>query len=293
MTILIVGRQGQVARSLVERAREQGVEVSAIGRPDLDLEEKGSAREAIRRRAPKLVVNAAAYTMVDRAEEEPDRAFRINGEAAQEIAAAADGLGCPLIHLSTDYVFDGTATRPLVETDPVGPINVYGLSKLAGEEGVRSAGPRHIILRTSWVYSPFGNNFVRTMLRLGSEREELGIVADQRGCPTSAIDLADAILHLASLNPGALQFGTYHLAGPGECSWAEFAEEVFAAASPERPMARVRPIATADYPTPARRPQYSVLDSGLFARTFGHAMPPRAPSLALTVAHILGEGARA
>ena len=289
MSILIVGRRGQLARSLEERGRlRRGMDLESVGRPDADLEKPGAIARAIADRSPDLIVNAAAYTAVDRAEDEPDRAFRINAEAAGEIAAAAAEVGCPLIHISTDYVFDGSEKRALNETDRVNPINVYGRSKLAGEEAVKAATDRHVILRTSWVYSPFGSNFVKTMVKLVPERNEVSVVDDQLGCPTSALDLADAILHVAGRIADGDVTGlgaTYHLPGPGPCSWAQFAAEIFdacRAAGVER-VPSVRPIRTEEYPTRAARPASSILDSGLFERTFDHRMRSRKIALQETV----------
>jgi dTDP-4-dehydrorhamnose reductase len=236
------------------------------------LEQPGSADAAIRATAPDIVVNAAAYTAVDRAEAEPERAFRINAEAIGEVGAAACSVGASVVHLSTDYVFGGARDRPWREDDPTGPINVYGASKLAGEERLRAASPRHLILRTSWVVSAFGHNFVRTMLRLASERGEVAVVADQRGCPTSAHDLAGLILSLAER--GELPTGTFHAAGAEACNWAELASGIFniSAAAGGR-TASVRPIATGDYPTPAARPRNSVLDCSKAIAAFGQGLP--------------------
>jgi len=293
MNILIVGRSGQVARSLVERASQRTeLRVTTLGRPEIDLERPGDAGRAIRERAPDLVINAAAYTAVDRAEDEPDRAFRINAAAAGEIAEAASIAGCPVIYLSTDYVFDGSGSAPLVETHPVGPINVYGSSKLAGEDAVRAATEAHLVLRTSWVYSPFGSNFVKTMLRLGTERDEIAVVADQYGCPTSALDLGGAILTVADQWRIGSRVGlgqVFHLAGREPCSWFDFAGEIFEAAGSGTV---VRPIGTSDYPTRAVRPLNSVLDSGQFEVAFNFAMPPRARSLSPVLARLVEERSR-
>ena len=270
MNVLVIGIGGQVARSLAERARRNDrFHVRFVGRPDIDLEVVGSAERAIAEMRTDIVINAAAYTAVDQAEEEPEQAFRINAEAAGEIAAAAAQSGAPVIHLSTDFVFDGRAFEPYREDDPTAPLSVYGRSKLAGEERVRSANPRHLILRTSWVHSPFGRNFVKTMLRLAEEKDEIAIVADQFGSPTSALDIADAIF--AILEPAREgSTGTFHFAGRGTASWADVAEEILRASVEGRTQnAQVRRITTKDYPTRAVRPAYSVLDCGLFEITFG------------------------
>lgn len=273
--MLVTGSQGQLARSLMERGNGRaGMEILAIGRPELDLEIPGSAAALIGSVAPDVVINAAAYTAVDQAEDEPERAMRINGEAAGEIAAAARAVGAPVIQISTDYVFDGTSDVPYTEDAPTNPLNVYGRSKLAGEELVREANPDHLILRTSWVYSPFGHNFVKTMMRLAETRDKISVVADQVGNPTSALDLADAILR--TLEPraadGATGLGrTYHLAGKGSASWFQFAQYIFEECRAlGLPSAEVQPIATASWPTKAARPPNSRLDSSLFARQFSY-----------------------
>ncbi len=283
MTILVTGRHGQLAQSLAERG---GDDVRLIGRPELDLAIPGSARDAILAARPGLVVNAAAFTAVDLAETEELEAHRINAEAAGEVAAAAHELGVPVIHISTDYVFDGRASAPYAETAATAPINAYGRAKLAGEEAVRAANPDHLILRTSWLISPFGKNFVRTMVDLGRQRDRLSVVADQHGNPTSALDLADAILLIARRLATGNRTGlgqTYHLAGSGIASWFDLAVAVQKAAGTGTTVA---PIATADWPTPAARPAYSALDSSKFARDFGHGMPDWRVSLATIVARL-------
>lgn len=284
MKILVIGRHGQLAQSLAERG---GDEVVLMGRPDIDLAMPGSAEDAIVRALPDMVVNAAAYTAVDRAETEEELARRINVDAVAEIAAVTNDRAIPLVHISTDYVFDGRATRPYVETDPANPLGVYGRTKLAGEEAVRAANPHHLILRTSWLYSPFGRNFVRTMLDLGRTRDELQVVADQQGNPTSALDIADAILFVARrwADRDHTGFGeTYHLAGTGIASWCDLAVAVQAEAGTG---ASVTPIATVDWPTPAPRPAFSALDCAKFARDFGHVMPEWRVSLAPVVARLV------
>lgn len=283
MKLLVIGKAGQVAHSLGERAgRFAGLAVKAVGRPEIDLENPGSAAALITTEKPDIVINAAAYTAVDQAEEDRDRAFRINAAAAGEIAAATDLAGAGVIHLSTDYVFAGDSTSPYTEQDTVDPGNVYGQSKLAGEEAVRGATDRHLIIRTSWVYSPFGRNFVKTMMALADTREAIDVVDDQHGCPTSALDLADAVLAIADRLPG--KFGTYHLAGDGAANWFGLARQVMA----ERERlglhsARIRPISTAAYATPAKRPANSVLDCQAFEETFGFRLPPWRQSVRTTV----------
>ncbi len=277
MRLVVTGCEGQVARSLVERAAHHaGIEVVAVGRPELDLENPSTVLPALAAATPDLVVSAAAYTAVDRAETEPGRAFAINAAGARHVAAAAASLGVPVVHLSTDYVFAGEGQAAHAETDQTGPQGVYGASKLAGEEAVMGANPHHFILRTAWVYSPFGANFVKTMLRLAGEREEVAVVSDQWGNPTSALDIADAILHAApAMRAGAGRLrGVYHLAGSGETSWNGFARHIFAASGAHGgPSARVRAIATADYPTAAKRPLNSRLASTKFATAFEWTAP--------------------
>ena len=288
----MTGREGQLARSLKERARgHSGIELEFVGRPEADLAVAGATAIAIESARPDMVINAAAYTAVDQAEQEPERAFRINADAAGEIAAAARAVGAPIIQLSSDYVFDGRSSEPYGEDAPTNPLGAYGRAKLAGEEQVRAGNPDHLIVRTSWVYSPFGRNFVKTMLSLGAARDEVRVVADQIGCPTSALDLADALLLVTERRHGGAAIGgTYHLAGRCACSWAELATEIFrVSAGLGGPSARVVPIATSDYPTAAARPANSVLDSGRFERDFACAMPPWRDSLAVVVRRLVEE----
>lgn len=292
MRIAVTGRTGQVVQSLLARAGAAGVAVVPVGRPGLDLERPESALPALVAANPDCIVNAAAYTAVDRAETEPDRALRINGEGAGAVAAAAAHLGVPLIQISTDYVFDGRSPRPWRETDPTAPLSAYGRSKLAGEEAVAAATSDWTILRTAWVYSPYGANFVKTMLRLAQGRDVVGVVSDQLGSPTSALDLADAIIAVAKAlvaRPRDTSLrGVFHAAGTGEASWADLAEAVFAAsAALGGPSASVRRIATTDYPTPAHRPSNSRLDCGLLAERHGLRLPPWRDSLQTCVAALL------
>ena len=278
MRLVVTGREGQVVTSLLEAGQGRaGVEVVAIGRPELDLAKPDTVIDAIAAAKPDIVVSAAAYTAVDQAEDEPDRALAVNAVGAGNVAEAAARLGIPVIHLSTDYVFDGSASGAYVETDATAPQGVYGASKLAGEQAVAAANPRHLILRTAWVYSPFGKNFVKTMLRLAADRDEIAVVADQWGNPTSALDIADAILHSAAMLHGDQSFaafGVYHLAGTGEANWSGFARHILDTSRVSGgPWARVRDIATMDYPTKARRPANSRLSSAKFASVFGWNAP--------------------
>lgn len=296
MRLVVTGREGQVARSLAERARGSDIEIVLLGRPELDLAgESNSIAQAIEAARPDVIVSAAAYTQVDKAESEPDLAFAVNEAGPRALAEAASRLGVPLIHLSTDYVFDGSKTSPYVEEDQTRPTGVYGASKLAGEQAVFSEHPDSVVLRTAWVYSPFGANFVKTMLRLAGDRDEIGIVADQRGNPTSALDIADGVLKVATnlrRSADSSLRGLFHMTAAGEASWAEFAEAIFSAsAQHDGPSARVRPIATADYPTPAKRPANSRLSSAKLERIHGVRLPDWYPSLNKVVTRLLSAGA--
>lgn len=276
MKLLVTGREGQVARSLAELAEERGLSLVALGRPDLDLTEPHTVERALERQQPTVVVNAAAYTAVDKAESDGGAAIAVNRYGAGVLAAQCAERHIPVIHLSTDYVYDGGKAAAYVETDPVAPLGLYGHSKLEGERAVAAANPHHVILRTAWVYSPFGHNFLRTMLRLAETRDELGIVADQIGNPTYARHLADAILGIAAAvhEGGAERWGIYHAAGTGDATWHEFAQEIFArSAEHGGRQPRLRAIATADYPTPARRPANSRLDCSKLAQQFGITLP--------------------
>ncbi|GAU86166.1 dTDP-4-dehydrorhamnose reductase [Bosea sp. BIWAKO-01] len=291
LRIVVTGWTGQVVRAMLERV-PAGVEVVALRRPDLDLAIPKMIAPALRAARPHVIVNAAAYTAVDQAESEPDLAMRVNGEAAGEAARAAAALGVPVIQISTDYVFDGALDRPYREDDATGPISAYGASKLAGERAVAAASDNHAILRTAWIYSPFGKNFVKTMLRLAETSDEVGVVADQHGCPTSALDIADAVLavarNLVARPQDETLRGIFHMSAAGEAAWADVAEAIFA--DRERlggkPVA-VKRIATTDYPTPAQRPANSRLDCGKLAARHGVTLPPWRGSLATCVERLL------
>jgi len=290
LRFLVTGQKGQVVTALGERAPD-GVEVLTLGRPELDLADPASIRDAFDGETADVVVNAAAYTAVDKAESQLELALRVNGEGAGLVAEEARRLGAPIIQLSTDYVFDGSLERPYREDDAVAPLGIYGVSKFMGEEAVAAANPRHVILRTAWVYSPFGANFVKTMLRLGETFDEVRVVADQRGSPTSALDIADAIYAVGLrvlARPGAEDYGVFHLTGAGEATWAEFAEAIFHEAQGfGRKPVKVTPIPTAHYPTPARRPANSRLDGARLARVYGIRPPPWRNSLKPVVARLL------
>ena len=275
MRMLVTGRTGQVVRSLMARA-PAGVEVAALGRPELDLAHPEGLAAAMAALRPDVVVSAAAYTAVDRAEVEPALAQAVNGAGAGAVAAAAALLGVPLIHLSSDYVFDGTKRAPYVESDQPAPINIYGATKWAGEQAVIAAHPGAVVVRTSWLYSPFGANFLTTMLRLADERRRIDVVSDQIGCPTSALDLADGLWAVAArlcADPAAPR-GVFHMAGHGKASWAEVAEELFDVSSMlGGPYAKVKRIGSAQYPAPARRPADSRLDCSALAAGYDVRLP--------------------
>lgn len=278
MRLLVTGREGQVVTSLIERAAlRDGVEIVVAGRPELDLLDVASVEHAITTARPDIVVSAAAYTAVDQAEDEPDIAQAINATGAGAVAAAAASIGAPIIHFSTDYVFSGDGERPYSETDPTGPASVYGKSKLAGELAVAQANPRHVILRTAWVYSPFGKNFVKTMLNLAKDRAQLRVVADQWGNPTSALDIADGIINVAQGlggNGNGKHFGTFHMAAAGSTNWSGFAEHIFAVSrAAGGPFATVEGIPTSEYPTRATRPSNSQLDCEKLASVYGVRLP--------------------
>ena len=289
MRLLVTGRNGQVATSLAERAATHpGIEVLALGRPELDLESPATVEAAIAAARPDLVVNAAAYTAVDKAESDSGRAFAANRDGAAAAARAAARLGVPVIHLSTDYVYPCDKPSPYVESDATGPSSVYGQSKLEGEQAVMAAHPQALIFRTSWVYSPFGANFVKTMLRIGKDRDVVKVVADQQGNPTSAIDIADAILRLAPGLGSTPAGGIFHLCGSGSTTWCGLAQAIFAESGKlGGPAPRVEAITTAEYPTPARRPANSRMDTAAFTARFGFALRPWPDAVAETVARLL------
>src|SRR5271166_4987358 len=272
--IAVTGSKGQVATALAER--DGDVEIVTLSRPAFALEDRVSVLAGIEAARPDVIINAAAYTAVDKAESEEELAMRVNGEGAGHVAEAAAKVGAPLLHLSTDYVFDGTLDRPYREDDPTGPTGAYGRSKLAGEKQVAHRCPNSAVLRTAWVYSPFGANFVRTMLRLNETKDEVGVVADQRGNPTSALDIADALLAVAKRireDSSPTLRGIFHMTGSGEATWADFAEAIFKNAHARgRKLTRVKSITTADYPTPARRPANSRLDNGKLNRVYRVAL---------------------
>ena len=279
--LLVLGANGQVGRELTSALAALG-EVIALDRAAADLSNPESLREIIRRAAPRAVVNAAAYTAVDSAESESDLAHRVNAQAPGVLAEEARALGAPIVHVSTDYVYDGTKSGAYVETDATNPLSVYGASKLAGERAVAAANPRHLILRTSWVVSSFGANFIKTMLRLAEERDALRVVADQHGVPTSAALLASVTRQLLAAMQDAAdsdpRWGVYHVVPAGETTWNDLARYVIGWARENGVPLRATPvsvaaISTADYPVAARRPANSRLDTTKLRRTFGVELP--------------------
>ena len=288
--ILLTGGAGQVGTE-VRRLAPTDWRVTAPGRSELDLADPEQIGRAVASRPWAAIINCAAYTAVDRAESDPLTAWRVNALAPATLATAA-GVTTPLIHVSTDYVFDGLKPSPYDEADAIGPLGVYGASKAAGELAVRTAAQRHLILRTAWVVSPHGSNFVKTMLRLGAERPLLRVVDDQHGCPTSAADIAQALVTLTIrlAQDEAAPVGTYHFVNDGEATWCELARFVFerAAAKGGPPAPKVQAITTAEYPTPARRPANSRLLTDKIARDFGISPRPWREAVEDVIGSLLG-----
>lgn len=276
MKILLFGKTGQLGNACLAALGNH--QLVALDRAAADFSQPEQVAQAVMRERPDIVVNACAYTAVDKAESEQALAFAVNRDSVAAMAGACTELGIPCIHVSTDYVFRGDGSEPYRELDSTDPQGVYGQSKLEGEQQLQAANPRHVILRTSWVFSAHGNNFVKTMLRLGRERDQLGVVGDQLGNPTFAGDIAGVIAHLVQdySDRGELPWGIYHCSSNGTCSWFEFAQEIFQRAE-ARGMLEAAPavnrITTADFPTPAKRPAYSVLDLSRLEAYLGRPMP--------------------
>jgi dTDP-4-dehydrorhamnose reductase len=284
MRLLVFGRTGQVARELAATCAERGIEAEFLGRDAADLTEPMACARLIETTDADVIINAAAWTAVDKAEEDRQGARLVNGLAPTMMARAAAGRGIPILHVSTDYVFDGSGERPWREDDAPNPLSVYGRTKLAGETGVTGSGGPHAVLRTSWVFSAHGSNFVKTMRRLGAERAELRIVADQIGGPTPAADIAGALLSIAgAFANGRGVNGTYHFSGAPDVSWADFAEAILAQ-SPSPP--KITRIPTTDYPTPAPRPLSSRLDCSLIRDVYGIERPDWHDGLARVLAQL-------
>ena len=297
MRLLLLGGTGQVGREFQSLTFPTGTDVVAPTRADGDLTDPTAITKLIAAGPWGAVINAAGYTNVDRAESEQPIAYAVNADAPAHLAAQTERHAIPLIHISTDYVFDGRKHAPYVETDAPAPLNVYGASKLAGERAVAAGNPRHVILRTAWVYSPHGHNFVKTILRLAAERDRLTIVDDQRGCPTAARDIAiacrDIALRCAS-KPEHAAYGLYHFTGGGEATWCEFARAIVELATPRLTCPpQIVPIRTIDYPTAAVRPADTRLDCAAIGRAFGIRQRPWREGLQETMAELLKNGSTA
>jgi dTDP-4-dehydrorhamnose reductase len=293
--ILVFGAGGQLGQELTAKAASARVPLAGVSHADADIAEPDAVSAAIDRSRPAIVVNAAAYNAVDRAESEPDAAMRVNAHGPGTLAAACDRRGLPMIHISTDYVFDGYKTGAYDEHDAVHPLSAYARSKAAGEEAVRQRSSRHLIVRTAWLYGCYGSNFVKTMLKLGAQRPSLDIVFDQRGSPTSTADLADALLVAAkAAAANAAPWGTYHFAGTGSATRYEFVERIMQAQKPFTGHApTLRPVASADYPAAAHRPLNSALDSEKFAAAFGVRSAAWQDAVDRTVAALLAPKGKA
>lgn len=292
-TVLVPGGAGQVGREVARRASSHGFDAVAPGRAALDITSRDAIERMLGETAPVAVINCAAYTAVDKAESERESAMAVNGEGPGHLAAACAARAIPLLHISTDYVFAGDKAGAYTEDDPVAPCNAYGESKLAGEEAIRAAGGSHVILRTAWVYGLDGGNFLKTMLRLAGERDELGVVDDQRGCPTFAGDIAEALLAMAARLTGGegAATGTFHYVADGGVSWADFAavifEELEEASGKAVSLSR---IGTADFPTPAARPANSVLSTAKIQRAYAIAPPHWEDRVRMVTRQLLAAG---
>ena len=293
MKILIIGASGQLGCELVQQAFSCNATVETPTRHQMDITKISQIENTIAKTQPSLVINAAAYTNVDRAETEPELAFAVNKTGTANLAQSCRERQIPLIHISTDYVFNGKKGKPYWEKDPTTPLGVYGQSKAEGEEKLRSILKAHIILRTSWLYSIFGHNFVKTILKLGQENEEISAVADHYGSPTSAADLAEALLKIAFhiVKKPKILWGTYHYCGNGIITWHEFAETILAMARffGSIRTRRVKPITTDEYPTPARRPAFTALDCSRIKKNFGIIPKPWQASLQQTIGKIFSK----
>jgi dTDP-4-dehydrorhamnose reductase len=294
MKLLCIGKTGQVARALSERAEARGIDLISVGRPDLDLLDQSSIVSAVDANEPSLIINTAAFTEVDAAEQDEIAAYDLNEDAPATLARIAAERNIRLIHFSTDYVFDGASPHPYPEDAPTNPLGVYGASKLAGERAVLAASEQNIVLRTSWIYSPFGQNFAKTMLRLAKNRDEISVVSDQCGSPTNALDLADGTLSLcdALLTETSIQLGgLFHMTSMDSTSWAAFAQAIFEESRKfGGPNATVKPIASESFPTATQRPMNSRLSCEKLSSTFGITLPEWQKSVPSTIQRILIEG---
>ena len=293
MRLLLIGGSGQVGSEILSLTKENNIECISPSSSELNITEQNSINEIIESNLPiDFIINASAYTAVDKAEDEIELAFKINRDGPQYLAEACTQHGIPLLHISTDYVFDGTASIPYTEEMTIHPLGVYGASKAEGEQAVRDCLAEHIILRTAWVYGVHGNNFVKTMLRLGRERSELKVVSDQIGCPTAAEDIAEAIINVVGqmVEKPNNRWGTYHYCSADSTNWAEFANGIFTGAvssMPDYPSVHVTPISTTEYPTKAARPIYSVLDCSKIEQFFTIKPPSWLLSLQRYIPNIL------
>ena len=291
--MLITGANGQLGRELVRQGRALNIALHAFKRQELDITQPNQVNTIVAKASPSLVVNAAGYTNVDKAEAEADLAFEVNKIAPAYLARCCADRNIALLHISSDYVFDGIKGKPYHETDPIAPLGIYGQSKAQGEVAIRSVLKNHIILRTSWLYGVYRHNFVKTMLGLGTQKKTIPVVADQFGSPTSAADLAAAVLTIAAKIGSAADpdWGTYHYCGNGVTSWHGFAKEVLQLASSYVPLQtkHIEAITTAEYPTPAKRPPYSALDCSRIKKVFGITPKPWQQSLKRTIDRVFSE----
>lgn len=274
MRVLVVGSNGMLGRDLMSTLVQTEYTVFGLDIPQIDITRQHALSAVVQGLSPALIINCAGYTAVDKAEQETELAFSINRAGSANLATVCHDQSIPLIHISTDYVFDGTGRRPYRESDLASPIGVYGRSKWEGEEGVRDRLREHLIVRTAWLYGVQGNNFVKTILRLSREKEQIRVVADQFGCPTWARDLAEGLVRMATLisdDPASVQWGTYHFCGQGQTTWHGFAEAIVAEGRRREALKvqQVVPVTTAEYPTPAARPSWSVLDCRKLEENFG------------------------
>jgi dTDP-4-dehydrorhamnose reductase len=294
--ILVTGSNGQLGKELTRQGPDFHFEIFPYDLPDLDITDPGLVEDIFAETRPDLIVNAAAYTLVDQAEDEPDNAFAVNRDGPECLARACRDFGIPMVHISTDYVFSGDTSTPYREQDPISPMGVYGRSKAAGDARVRTCLKNHIIVRTSWLYGVYGNNFVKTMLRIGKENKKISVVSDQYGCPTSAADLAEALLGVAAqlISKGPEAWGTYHFCNEGVVNWCAFAEEIFRIAERcgqgSAPM--VEPITTDQYPVKAKRPPFSALSCDRIKKNFNITQRPWGKSLSVAMERIFSENNR-
>ncbi|MDX2441665.1 MAG: dTDP-4-dehydrorhamnose reductase [Desulfobacterales bacterium] len=291
MKLLIIGSKGQLGSELVIECKRNDFSFLALDLPEFNITDQPQVKKTLADFKPSIVINASAYTNVDMAETEPEIAYTVNSDGPANLAVSCDKNRIPIIHISTDYVFDGSKGQPYAESDPVSPLGIYGKSKEKGESKLRSILKQHIILRTSWLYSAYGNNFVKTMLKLGKEKEIIKVVSDQYGCPTCAADLAEAVVYISKqiTQNFKIAWGTYHYCGLGITTWHEFAKAIFEIASQYQnyKVSSVEAITTAQYPTKTKRPAFSALDCGLFKKHFGINIKPWQESLEKTIERIL------